>query len=202
MLLFGTAFLHRSNLWTRYFLRGPCTFQIQYRHRAQPLELSLTAYPLTSLITLLICMLMLVTGINVGRARGRYGIKAPAVTGHEMFERAYRIQMNTLENAALMLPALWVNAGFISDRGAAAVGALWLISRIWYAIAYQATPPSAVRHAACRRLHLPSPGVLLPGVLHECSCTDAFHRIRALPARLLSGVCMDVCPERHPSATA
>ena len=83
---------------------------------------------------------MLVTGINVGRARGRYGIKAPAVTGHEMFERAYRIQMNTLENAAILLPALWVNAGFISDRGAAALGTLWLISRIWYAIAYQSDP--------------------------------------------------------------
>jgi glutathione S-transferase len=100
----------------------------------------LTAFPLTALITLLICILMLVTGINVGRARGRYGIKAPAVTGHEMFERAYRVQMNTLENAALLLPALWVNAGFVSDRGAAALGALWLISRIWYAIAYQSDP--------------------------------------------------------------
>ena len=100
----------------------------------------MTAYPLTSLVTLLICFLMLATGVNVGRARGRYGISAPAVTGHELFERAYRIQMNTLENAALLLPALWVNAGFISDRGAAALGAFWLISRVWYAIAYQSNP--------------------------------------------------------------
>jgi glutathione S-transferase len=92
------------------------------------------------LITLLIGLLMLATGIHVGRSRGRYGVKAPAVTGHELFERAYRIQMNTLENAALMLPALWVNAVFISDRGAAALGALWLISRIWYSLAYQSDP--------------------------------------------------------------
>jgi glutathione S-transferase len=100
----------------------------------------LTAFPLTSLITLLICLLMLVTGVSVGRVRVRYGIKAPAVVGHEMFERAYRIQMNTLENAALVLPALWVNAGFISDRGAAALGTVWLMSRIWYAFAYQNDP--------------------------------------------------------------
>ena len=86
----------------------------------------MTAFPLTSLITLLICILMLVTGFNVGRARGRYGIKAPAVTGHEMFERAYRIQMNTLENAALLLPALWVSAGFVSDRGAAAFSKVFI----------------------------------------------------------------------------
>ena len=100
----------------------------------------MTTFPLTSLVTLLICLLMLATGINVGRARVRYGITAPAVSGHEMFERAYRVQMNTLENAALVLPVLWVNAGFISDRGAAALGVLWLMSRIWYAISYQIEP--------------------------------------------------------------
>lgn len=83
---------------------------------------------------------MFATGINVGRARGRYGIKAPAVTGHEMFERAYRIQMNTLENAVLVLPALWLYAGFIGDRGAAAMGSVWIVARIWYAIAYQKDP--------------------------------------------------------------
>jgi len=100
----------------------------------------MTTFPLTSLVTLLICLLMLATGINVGRARVRYGITAPAVSGHEMFERAYRVQMNTLENAALVLPVLWVNAGFISDRGAAALGVLWLMSRIWYAVAYHKVP--------------------------------------------------------------
>jgi glutathione S-transferase len=100
----------------------------------------MTTLPLTSLITLLIGLLMLALGINVGRARGQYGIKAPAVTGHELFERAYRIQMNTLESAAPLLPALWLFAGFISDRGAAAVGAVWLIARVWYALAYQADP--------------------------------------------------------------
>ena len=96
--------------------------------------------PLTALVTLLICLLMFATGINVGRARGLYGIKAPAVTGHELFERAYRIQMNTLENAVLVLPVLWLYASFISDRGAAMMGAVWLVARIWYAIAYQNNP--------------------------------------------------------------
>jgi len=100
----------------------------------------LTSLPLTSLITLLICLLMLATGLSVGRARGRYGIKAPAVTGHEMFERAYRVQMNTLESAALLLPALWLYAGFIGDRGAAVMGAVWVVARVWYALAYQADP--------------------------------------------------------------
>lgn len=100
----------------------------------------MTAFPLTALVTLLICLLLFGTAANVGRARVRYGIKAPAVTGHEMFERAYRIQMNTLENTALVLPTLWLFAGFMSDRGAAMLGIVWLVARVWYAIAYQADP--------------------------------------------------------------
>ena len=100
----------------------------------------MTALPLTSLITLFVVLLMFATALNVGRARGLYGIKAPAVTGHEMFDRAFRVQMNTLESAAVMLPALWPYAGFIGDRGAGMMGVVWLVARIWYAIAYQRDP--------------------------------------------------------------
>ena len=100
----------------------------------------MTSLPLTSLVTLLVVLLMFATALNVGRARERYGIKAPAVTGHEMFERAFRVQMNTLESAATMLPALWLYAGFIGDRGAGVMGVIWIIARVWYAIAYQNDP--------------------------------------------------------------
>ncbi len=103
-------------------------------------------YPLTALVTLLFCLLMLGTGFHVGRARGLYGVKAPAMTGHDLFERAYRIQMNTLETAAIALPAMWVCAAFVSDRSAAAWGTGWVLSRIWYAVAYQRNP--AKRSAA------------------------------------------------------
>jgi glutathione S-transferase len=57
-----------------------------------------------------------------------------------MFERAYRIQMNTLENVSILLPALWLYASFIGDRGAAAMGLVWLAARVWYALAYQRDP--------------------------------------------------------------
>ncbi len=100
----------------------------------------MTFLPLTSLTTLFVLLLMFVTALNVGRARGLYGIKAPATTGHEMFDRAYRVQMNTLEGAVIMLPALWLYAGFIDDRGASLMGSIWLIGRVWYAIAYQQDP--------------------------------------------------------------
>jgi glutathione S-transferase len=100
----------------------------------------MTSLPLASLITLLVLLLMFATALNVGRARGLYGIMAPAVSGHEMFDRAFRIQMNTLESAAIMLPALWLYAGFIGDRGAGMMGAIWLIGRVWYAVAYHQDP--------------------------------------------------------------
>lgn len=100
----------------------------------------MTSFPLTSFVTLLVVLLMFLTGLNVARARGRYSIKAPAVTGHEMFERVFRIQMNTLENAVLMLPVLWLYAGFIDDLGAAVQGGIWLVGRVWYAVAYQNDP--------------------------------------------------------------
>ena len=94
----------------------------------------------TSLITLLTVLLMFGLTFNVGRARGKYLVKAPAVTGHELFERAYRIQLNTIENVLMFLPALWLYAIFIGDKGAGGSGLIWLIARVWYAIAYQQNP--------------------------------------------------------------
>jgi glutathione S-transferase len=102
----------------------------------------MTAYALTALITLLVLILLFGVAVNVGMARGRYGIKAPATSGHDMFDRAYRIQMNTIESSVLMLPALWLCAGFYSDTRAAILGAFWLLARIWYAIGYQRNPAS------------------------------------------------------------
>jgi hypothetical protein len=53
----------------------------------------------------------------VGRARGRYGITAPATTGHEIFERHFRVQQNTMEQLLLFLPSIWLFATFISPMG-------------------------------------------------------------------------------------
>ena len=100
----------------------------------------MTSLPLTSLITLLTVALMFWTAINVGKARVKYEVKAPATSGHEMFDRAYRVQMNTLESALLLLPSLWIYATLIGDSGAGASGAIWIVGRIWYAISYQQDP--------------------------------------------------------------
>ncbi len=91
---------------------------------------------LPALVTLLTVLLMLGTMMAVGRARGRYGIIAPAVTGHPAFERAYRVQMNTLEQTLMFLPTLWLAAHYGFTGWAGIAGLVWLVGRVWYAVTY------------------------------------------------------------------
>jgi glutathione S-transferase len=97
-------------------------------------------YIYTAAVTLLALLLYFVLCWLVGRARGKYGIKAPAVTGHENFERAHRVQMNTVEQIVFFLPALWLCAALVSDKGAAIGGLIWVIGRAVYAVMYLNNP--------------------------------------------------------------
>ena len=93
-------------------------------------------YRLTALVTLLALAFYFFTCINVSRSRTKTGVKVPAMSGHPDFERAFRIQMNTLEWMPIVLPSLWLFAIYISDAIAAAIGAVWIIGRIIYFIGY------------------------------------------------------------------
>ena len=94
------------------------------------------------LVALLAVAQYLFFGAMVGRARGRYGVKAPAVSGHEGFERAYRVQMNTLELMVALLPSLFVAARFWPAPWVAGLGAVYLIGRFIYWRAYVGNPAS------------------------------------------------------------
>jgi glutathione S-transferase len=98
------------------------------------------SYIYTTAVTLLALLHYQVLSIGVGQARVRYGIKAPAVTGNEHFERAYRVQMNTVEQMVFFLPALWLCAVLLSDIGAAVGGLIWVIGRAIYAVSYSNDP--------------------------------------------------------------
>ena len=82
----------------------------------------------------------LMFGALVGRARTRYGVQAPAITGHEQFERLYRVQMNTLELLVALLPALYVAGRYWPAWIVAAIGAVYLVGRWVYWRAYVARP--------------------------------------------------------------
>jgi glutathione S-transferase len=96
----------------------------------------LMSYIYTAAATLLALLLYLVLTIVVARARTKYGVKAPAVTGNENFERTYRVQMNTVEQSVFFLPSLWLYAVLLSDKGAAVGGLIWVIGRAIYAVRY------------------------------------------------------------------
>lgn len=96
----------------------------------------------TSAATLLILFVYAIIFFNVGRARGKYDIHAPHTTGNELFERAFRVQANTVEQMVFFLPAMWLYAMYISDMAAAIAGVIWALSRVAYAIGYVRNPKS------------------------------------------------------------
>jgi glutathione S-transferase len=93
-------------------------------------------YHLTALVTLLAIAFYFFTSLNVSRVRTKTGVKAPAMSGHPDFERAFRVQMNTLEWMPIVLPALWLFAVYISDAIAAGLGVVWIIGRAVYFVGY------------------------------------------------------------------
>lgn len=95
---------------------------------------------LPALVTLFTVLLMFGTMWVVGRARSRYDIKAPAISGDPAFDRAYRVQMNTLEQTVMFLPLLWLAANYGFTGWAGIAGLVWLVGRVWYAVAYLKDP--------------------------------------------------------------
>jgi glutathione S-transferase len=93
-------------------------------------------YHFTALVTCLAILFYFFTSIRVGKAREAFGIKAPATTGNPDFERAFRVQMNTLEWLPFFLPSLWLFAIYISDEVAALLGLVWIAGRILYMTGY------------------------------------------------------------------
>jgi glutathione S-transferase len=116
----------------------------------------------TALVTLLAIVFYFYTGTRVPRARRKYGVPAPAISGNPDFERVFRVQANTLEWMPIFLPVLWLFAYYVSDIWAAILGLVWIAGRVFYMVSYtQAAdrrgPGFGVQAAVC--------GVLLVGAL-------------------------------------
>ncbi|MBL4782077.1 MAG: MAPEG family protein [Porticoccaceae bacterium] len=91
-------------------------------------------------VTLLLVFQYLYFMAMVGKARDETGIKAPAVTGDETFERILRVQLNTLEQLMVTLPAMWICAHYFSASFAGTMGLVFLVGRLIYRNAYIADP--------------------------------------------------------------
>ena len=93
-----------------------------------------------ALVTLAMGLQCLYFSIKVGQARGKYNVQAPATSGHEMFDRVYRIHINTLELLFVTLPAMWVCGYYLNAVFAALLGVVFIVGRFVYASGYLRAP--------------------------------------------------------------
>ena len=112
-------------------------------------------FPYTALVTCLAILFYFFTSVQVAKARVKFGVKVPAITGHPDFERVFRVQMNTLEWMPIFLPSLWLFTIYISDPFAAVLGLVWIAGRILYMTGYSQAAENADR-ALQFRLQPPS----------------------------------------------
>ena len=95
-------------------------------------------FPLTTLVIIAAIILYFVLGGLVGGARAKYNVPAPLPTGHPEFDKRNRVHINTLEQLALFLPAIFLAAPVLGDRITAITGLVWCLGRIIYARGYYA----------------------------------------------------------------
>jgi glutathione S-transferase len=129
-------------------------------------------------VTIVLALLeYMVMGALVGFARTKYGVRAPATTGHPDFERTYRVHINTLENLVIFIPSVWIFAAYVSPRWAAVLGFAFVICRAIYAFGYMKAAESAASAPASR------------GSSRSCSSRVACSglRARSSEARRLAG---------------
>lgn len=97
-----------------------------------------------ALIILFALLQFLLFGVRVGINRGKYGIKAPATTGNDIWERMYRVQMNTMEQLVVFIPAVIAFSVYVSNRWVLLPGVLFLVGRQLYSYEYVKDPDSRV----------------------------------------------------------
>ena len=72
----------------------------------------------------------------VGTTRSKHKIFPPAMSGHAEVERALRVQGNTVEQVVIFLPLLWVATLYFHGWMPPALGLVWCIARVMYAVGY------------------------------------------------------------------
>ena len=83
--------------------------------------------------------------IQVGRARGRFEVQVPSISGNDGFERYFRAHQNTAERLVVFLPAIFACGYFVNSLFAAVMGLVFVAGRGLYFRGY--TDPDKSRSA-------------------------------------------------------
>jgi hypothetical protein len=94
------------------------------------------------IVTVLALAQFIAFGMVVAWARVKFKVAAPAITGNEVFERYFRVHMNSLEQLVVFLPAIWLFALLVSAGWAAGLGTVYLAGRLIYFFSYTKDPKS------------------------------------------------------------
>jgi len=95
---------------------------------------------LIAIVTGLAALQVFMFAFQVGGARVKSGIDAPAMTGDAALERASRIHMNTVEQLVIFLPGLWMFGYYVNPQYGAGIGLIFIIGRFVYRSAYLGDP--------------------------------------------------------------
>ncbi len=119
--------------------------------------------PLVHLVIAFALVEFFLFGLAVASARARYHIPAPATTGNEVFERYFRVQMNTLEQLIIFVPSVLLFARYVNVYVAAALGVVFLIGRALYFQGYVKAPQA--RHIGFILTAVPNLALLIGAII-------------------------------------
>ena len=119
--------------------------------------------PYVHLVIVLALLEFLLFGSAVGRARTLYKVSAPAMSGHEVFDRYFRAHMNTLEQLVVFLPSIWLFAHYVNAWAAVTLGMLFIVGRGLYFRGYVQAAES--RHAGFVLSAIPNVTLLIGALI-------------------------------------
>lgn len=80
-------------------------------------------------------------GLRTGISRPKYNVQPPKTTGHETWERIFRVHQNTLEQLVVFIPGMLAFTYYVSQMWAVVLGIGFIIFRQYYSHMYVKNPP-------------------------------------------------------------
>ena len=79
---------------------------------------------------------------RTGFSREKYGVKAPKTVGHDVWERIFRVQQNTMEQLIIFIPGRLLFSQYVGVVWALIPGLAFVIGRQIYSHLYVKDPAS------------------------------------------------------------